>query len=59
LLLFCKEYFNEKRNKYFRLAKEPILQRKSACFTAQNRHFYNAKQWVLQRIESKTVTQKW
>ena len=37
--LFCKENFAEKSSSLFQHVKEPILQRKSACFTEQKRHF--------------------
>ena len=42
--LFCKDYFAEKREFRFGIAKAAVLHRKTAAFTVQNLRFWNAKQ---------------
>jgi len=40
----------------FRFAKVPVLRCNIGSFGVQNRHFYNAKQWVLQSVVGQMVT---
>ena len=39
----------------FYILKQALLRCKTAAFNVQNRHFYKAKQWVLQHADSENV----
>ncbi len=56
LTLFAN--FDTLRKPYLRygFSKEPILHGKRAYITTQNRHFYNAKQALLQHVDKEILT---
>ena len=54
-LLFVKKNTNKKQYRYYCIAKEPVLRCNIGTFGVQNRHFYNAKQWVLQCVDIQLV----
>jgi hypothetical protein len=56
MLLSPNEYPTGKRQQRFGFAKDIVLQDERACFTMQNRRFYEAKQWFLLCIDNEMVT---
>ncbi len=47
------------QGKLYCIAIVPILQCKTGSFIVQNRHFYNAKEPILQNLDNDIVTQEY